>query len=407
MNSIDTVAVQEIKSKSDEIKSVYKSKLYIFNFVALCCLGFFSGVIAILHFVSAVLSLFGAGTIALSKVAPFAGKGLGYVLILGLYVVAIYILITSAGSGIKIIKKALHKKKLYREDIIETAIFFGASLLVSVCITLIFAFSNAEGFLGIPANLSQCLSYLAIAGIYGLILTAAIFGVISSVKLMKGTSSDGIEDIKKIGKVPALLRLISIFKCADCAIIGFILFMPVIAYPHTKNPVDVKGIFTSLGLSRLYNGIAGGIYDLVARIYHSIIMGVFSVIEAICNGVGLGKMYVNLDVPRIAEHLAGPSIILAFVALIVIALGVARLLMFNSYRKYYSMIDNVFENENYVAEKKAPKILPIIFTSFYGIGAILMFINVSIFTGLYCLAMAVYIISSSLLFKDIHKHIGE
>ena len=248
--------------------------------------------------------------------------------------------------------------------------------------------------------------YLALAVVKSLIPAACTFALVYAIKLMKNANSISSRNINSLSKAPAVLHLYSIFTCIDCVFIGFTLFIPFMAYPKNSGLVNVEKLFASLDMSKLYENMGiEKILESVLGVYSNIVTGIFSAIENILNGMGLTSVYENMDLPRIATHLSSIAPILAVVALFVIAYGLLQAFMFASFKKYYYILENVVENENYIADKKAPLVFPIIFTVLHIIAGVFMLINGTWLTALVSFATAAYIITTALFLRKMEKSI--
>ena len=257
---------------------------------------------------------------------------------------------------------------------LATAIFSAVSViynLISAIILFVTPDKTMESIAGTRVSdlISTGFGAIMAALLEALIPVAMIFAFIYMLKLRQDKNSATPDGIRQLGYTSGVLHLYSLLMVIDNAFISFFLFIPVLRLPFSANaaadPSIFKQVFGFLDAPAIYNMF-------------------FAWMEGSKNGFVF--------------------VLFAFItALLFIGFAIVGLITFGLFKNYFKDIEISLENKNFIIEKKAPFIIPVIFASFNAVVAIFVLISGSFITALSSLAVSAITVATSLFFKNLEK----
>ena len=246
---------------------------------------------------------------------------------------------------------------------------------VSVCLlalgyVLMWVFNAFLGGAGV-ANASFIESTwgrVAVCLVYSTILAPAIVAVIYAYKLYRDSKTDTGIKVSRIAILPKLLYFFSVFSCID---MGVAMFMCI------------------LGSSIVGIGDIANNYDIISEVVD--FWGYA--------GIGIAdKLHAMQDG-------TGAVIVTVLFGLVSFAVAVGNIIVYNNVKNYYETLVATAEGSQYDKGNKPPYILAFVFAGLDVVFAVLALISGAWIEAVIKLALAGYLASHALVFKEVHTEL--
>ncbi len=202
-----------------------------------------------------------------------------------------------------------------------------------------------------------------------LIPVAMIFALVYMIKLLKNKNGINPDGMRQLGYGVGVLHLYSLLALIDNAIIAFYLFLPVFRLPFSARAAADAAIFEQ----------------------------VFTFLDA-------PSVYTMFFAWLKGSENGFLSVALSFITgLLFIAYAVLQLIALGFFKNYLKNIEISLENRNYIIEKKAPFIVPVVFAGVNALVAIFVLISGSWITALSSLAISAFVVFTSLFLRKLES----
>lgn len=251
---------------------------------------------------------------------------------------------------------SIFKESLSSKLFLAYLIAIGALALTHILSTVICVFffgatgTGAASAVRVSSVVWSRIGYICVAVIN---VAKPIIFTLSSIyifKLIKNKDSFSINHISILSRIPAVLFIYSFFTLVDC---GFFVV-------GATNETFTENVFAFLDMLKIYR-----VFDI-------------------------GEWETTV-ISRI------------ILVTLTLAYGIFQFIMYASLKATFSNFEVAVKNDNFSPEKKAPFILPMVFTGVNVVFAVFMFINGSWVSALINLAIAAYLAVTALYLKSLHK----